>query len=236
MRVQGPEPVAGADLLTRLPAAREVADRDLLDGAAAGEETAATHASASSASIMGTYWREPRVPITICRFFTTVGPREMGRYAMVVPTFVTQALRAEPVTVFGTRAQTGCFAHIKDVVACVVRLICAPGAVAEVHNIRTDEEVSMNQLAEVVRSHDREPVTHRPDLTRSSVHGRVPGDAAGGWWSIARCSSDHSASNRRRASRPSSPTLSRTKGAASVGSADQRARSGSNAAGRGARG
>lgn len=60
------------------------------------------------------YYRDRDVPVVIVRLFNTVGPRQTGRYGMVLPTFATQALRGEPLTVFGTGEQTRCFAHVRD--------------------------------------------------------------------------------------------------------------------------
>jgi UDP-glucose 4-epimerase len=110
------------------------------------------------------YWREQRVPVTICRFFNTVGPRQTGRYGMVLPSFVAQALRGEPITVFGSGEQTRCFAHVKDVIEAVVRLMTTSAAIGQVFNIGTDAEVSMNDLAELVRTQAESdsPIVHIP--------------------------------------------------------------------------
>jgi UDP-glucose 4-epimerase len=97
------------------------------------------------------YWRERRMPVTICRLFNTVGPRQSGRYGMVLPTFVRQALRGDPITVFGSGRQTRSFAHVADVVECIVRLLTAPGAVGEVLNVGSEHEVTIEDLAEQVR-------------------------------------------------------------------------------------
>lgn len=96
------------------------------------------------------YMRERGVPVTICRFFNTVGPRQTGRYGMVLPNFVRQALAGEKLTVFGTGEQTRCFGHVDDVVESLVRLIHTDDALGQVFNIGTDEEVSIKQLAERV--------------------------------------------------------------------------------------
>jgi UDP-glucose 4-epimerase len=98
------------------------------------------------------YWREKRVPVIVARFFNTVGPRQTGRYGMVLPTFAAQALRGEPITVFGSGEQSRCFGHVKDAVEAVVRLIQTPAAVGEVFNIGSDEEVSIVELAKRVRA------------------------------------------------------------------------------------
>lgn len=98
------------------------------------------------------YCREKGVPVIITRFFNTVGPRQTGRYGMVLPRFAAQALANKPMTVFGTGDQTRCFGHVRDAVEAVVRLIAEPAAVGEVFNIGSQEEISINDLAERVRS------------------------------------------------------------------------------------
>ena len=97
------------------------------------------------------YMRERGVPVTIVRFFNTVGPGQTGRYGMVLPNFVRQALAGEPITVFGTGEQTRCFGHVNDAVEAVVRLIRTDAARGQVFNVGTDEEVSVLELAERVR-------------------------------------------------------------------------------------
>lgn len=97
------------------------------------------------------YYREKNVPVVICRFFNTVGPAQTGRYGMVLPTFVEQALAGKPITVFGTGEQSRCFGHVRDTVEALTRLMDAPEAVGEVFNIGTDEEVTIRGLAERVR-------------------------------------------------------------------------------------
>ena len=97
------------------------------------------------------YLREKKVPVVIARFFNTVGPRQTGRYGMVLPNFVSQALAGEPITVFGTGTQSRCFGHVFDAVEAILRLIAAPAAVGQVVNVGNDEEVTILQLAERVR-------------------------------------------------------------------------------------
>jgi UDP-glucose 4-epimerase len=98
------------------------------------------------------YCRERGVPVIVTRFFNTVGPRQTGRYGMVLPRFAAQALANEPIEVFGSGEQTRCFGHVRDAVEAVVRLIGEPRSVGEVFNIGSSEEVSINQLAERVRA------------------------------------------------------------------------------------
>lgn len=97
------------------------------------------------------YLREKQVPVILCRFFNTVGPRQTGRYGMVLPNFAAQALAGEPITVYGTGTQSRCFGHVQDAVESILRLIATPAAVGQVFNVGNDEEVSILRLAELVR-------------------------------------------------------------------------------------
>ncbi len=96
------------------------------------------------------YHRERRLPVTIVRLFNTVGPRQTGRYGMVLPTFVKQALCGEPLTVFGDGEQSRCFTHVADIVNGLVQCIACDAAVGQVFNLGNTEEVTMNALAEKV--------------------------------------------------------------------------------------
>jgi UDP-glucose 4-epimerase len=96
------------------------------------------------------YWREKKLPVVIGRFFNTVGPRQTGRYGMVLPTFVNQALDGAPLTVFGTGRQSRCFAYVGDVVEAVLRLVSADRAIGEVVNIGNKEEITIADLASLV--------------------------------------------------------------------------------------
>ena len=98
------------------------------------------------------YWKEKKVPTVIARLFNTVGPRQTGRYGMVIPNFVRQALRGEDITVYGDGSQSRCFAHVSDVVGALIRLIESQKAVGEVYNIGNDKEVTILELAERVKS------------------------------------------------------------------------------------
>ena len=96
------------------------------------------------------YHRERKLPVTIVRLFNTVGPRQTGRYGMVLPTFVRQALCGVPLTVFGNGEQSRCFAHVEDIVKGLVQCISCDAAVGHVFNLGNTEEVTMNALAEKV--------------------------------------------------------------------------------------
>ena len=97
-----------------------------------------------------TYWREKGLETVIIRLFNTVGPRQTGSYGMVIPRFVGQALRNEPITVFGDGNQTRCFCHVGDVVEGLVALSEHPEAFGKVFNLGGGEEVSIRELAERV--------------------------------------------------------------------------------------
>jgi UDP-glucose 4-epimerase len=117
-----------------------------------GPTTHSRWAYAASKSIdefMGlAYHRQFGLPVVIMRFFNTVGPRQTGRYGMVVPRFVRQALNNDTVTVYGDGTQSRCFADVSDVVQAVAQLALHPEAGGQVFNIGSTEEVSIYQLAE----------------------------------------------------------------------------------------
>ncbi|WP_308307278.1 GDP-mannose 4,6-dehydratase [Streptomyces sp. ISL-10] len=94
------------------------------------------------------YRREYGLRATIVRFFNTVGPRQSPAYGMVIPRFARQAVRGEPLSVYGTGRQSRCFLHVTDVVAALVSLIDRPEAEGETFNIGSDEEISILDLAE----------------------------------------------------------------------------------------
>jgi UDP-glucose 4-epimerase len=97
------------------------------------------------------YWREKKLPTTIVRLFNTVGPRQTGRYGMVIPTFVRQALAGRPITVYGDGKQTRCFGYVGDVVGALIKLVDHPDSVGEVFNIGSTEEISIFELAQKVK-------------------------------------------------------------------------------------
>ena len=97
------------------------------------------------------YWREKKLPTVVVRLFNTVGPRQTGQYGMVIPTFVKQALSGRPITVYGDGSQSRCFGYVGDVVGALVKLMDHPGAVGQVFNIGSNEEVSIAELAELVK-------------------------------------------------------------------------------------
>ena len=110
------------------------------------------------------YHEEKQLPVVIARFFNTVGPRQTGRYGMVIPNFVQRALRDEPIHVHGDGEQSRCFTHVADVVRAVVDLLDAPEAEGQVFNVGGVEEITMNALAARVRelAGSQSDITHVP--------------------------------------------------------------------------
>ena len=94
-----------------------------------------------------TYWREKGLETVIVRLFNTVGPRQTGSYGMVLPRFVGQALRGQPITIYGNGMQTRCFCHVSDVVVGLVALSEHPEAFGKVFNLGGTEEISIRDLA-----------------------------------------------------------------------------------------
>ena len=110
------------------------------------------------------HWYETRLPVVCVRLFNTVGPRQVGQYGMVIPRFVARALAGEPITVYGDGEQTRAFCHVQDVVRAVVGLMSCKEAVGKVVNLGSDEEVSINHLAQRVKelADSESPITHVP--------------------------------------------------------------------------
>jgi UDP-glucose 4-epimerase len=96
------------------------------------------------------YYHERGLPIVVFRLFNTVGPRQTGRYGMVIPRFVGQALRNEPLSVYGDGGQSRCFLHVQDAVEAILALAENPGATGQVFNVGSIEEISILDLARLV--------------------------------------------------------------------------------------
>jgi len=96
------------------------------------------------------YWKEKNLPTIIVRLFNTVGPRQTGAYGMVIPRFIDQALRGEPITIYGDGRQTRCFLHVEDAVDALIRLMEHPKAVGSVFNIGSQEEITIEDLSKKV--------------------------------------------------------------------------------------
>ena len=101
------------------------------------------------------YWKEKKVPVIVVRFFNTVGPRQTGRYGMVLPNFVKQALDNGTIEVYGDGKQSRCFCDVRDTVHAVIKLLDSERAVGEVVNIGNTEEISIEDLAKRVKERTR---------------------------------------------------------------------------------
>lgn len=101
------------------------------------------------------YYKEKKLPVVVVRLFNTVGPRQTGRYGMVIPNFVRQALASQPITVFGDGKQSRCFTDVSDVVGALTGLLDHPEAPGEVFNIGSQQEVSILDLAKKVKEMTR---------------------------------------------------------------------------------
>jgi UDP-glucose 4-epimerase len=123
------------------------------------------------------YHKQYGLPVRVVRLFNTVGPRQVGMYGMVLPRFVTAALKHEPLQVYGDGKQTRCFCHVADVVDALVGLTEASAAVGQVFNLGSDEETSINDLAQRVikLAGSRSAVEH---LTYEAAYGQQFDDMA----------------------------------------------------------
>jgi UDP-glucose 4-epimerase len=110
------------------------------------------------------YWKERRLPVIVVRFFNTVGPRQTGRYGMVVPTFVQQALAGKPITVYGDGTQSRCFTYVGDVVGALTAIVGHEAAHGNVYNVGNTEEISILGLAGRVKAlaKSASPIVHIP--------------------------------------------------------------------------
>src|SRR5256885_4624551 len=98
------------------------------------------------------YHHEKKLPAIVTRLFNTVGPRQTGRYGMVIPTFLKQALSGRPITVFGDGKQSRCFGYVGDVVGALMKLMDDEKAVGEVFNVGSDQEITIGDLAKKVKA------------------------------------------------------------------------------------
>jgi UDP-glucose 4-epimerase len=103
------------------------------------------------------YYDEKKLPVVIARLFNTVGPRQTGRYGMVLPNFVQSALLGKPITVYGDGTQTRSFTHVKDVVKALIKLMEEPKAEGDVFNVGNDHEISIKDLAMKVKEMTKSP-------------------------------------------------------------------------------
>ena len=127
------------------------------------------------------YWKEKRLPVVIVRLFNTVGPRQTGRYGMVLPNFVRAALAGQPLMVFGDGTQSRCFCHVSDTVGALAGLIEHPDAVGQIFNIGSEEEITIGELAQLVKflTRSSSPIEYIPyeeayEEGFEDMHRRVP--------------------------------------------------------------
>jgi UDP-glucose 4-epimerase len=109
-----------------------------------------SEAKAVDESLAYFYYLENKLPIRIVRFFNTVGPRQVGHYGMVVPRFVSAALKNEPLSVYGSGDQIRCFCHVDDAVRALLLVMDSDNAVGEVFNVGNNQQVTIMELAKKV--------------------------------------------------------------------------------------
>ena len=141
-------------------------DDDRIIGSPLKSRWSYAEAKAIDESLIDAYCRERGLKAVIIRFFNTVGPRQTGRYGMVIPRFTAQALAGEPLTVYGTGDQIRCFCHVHDVIPALTALIATPAAYGRAVNVGNNEPTSINDLAKrVIAATDSvSVVTHTPYL------------------------------------------------------------------------
>ena len=127
-------------------------DADLVMGATSRHRWAYACSKAIDEFLALAYWKEQKLPVTVVRLFNTVGPRQTGRYGMVIPNFVRQALTGAPITVYGDGNQRRAFGYVGDIVQALVKLAQEPRAIGEVFNIGNTEEISIIDLAHKVKT------------------------------------------------------------------------------------
>src|ERR1700689_4395038 len=139
-------------------------DADLVMGATTKGRWSYAASKALDEFLALSYWKEKRQPVVVARFFNTVGPRQTGRYGMVMPNLVAQALEGVPLTIYGTGKQSRCFCDVRDCIEAVLRLVQNQQAVGEVVNIGSTHEISIEGLAEAVkeRTGSSSPLTYIP--------------------------------------------------------------------------
>ena len=127
-------------------------DADLVMGPTVKHRWAYACSKAIDEFLALAYWKERKLPVIVIRLFNTVGPRQTGRYVMVIPTFVRQALTGAPITVHGDGRQRRAFGYVGDIVRGILSLVDEPRAVGEVFNIGNTEEISISDLAHRVKA------------------------------------------------------------------------------------
>ncbi len=126
-------------------------DSDLVLGATTKGRWSYAASKALDEFLALSYWKEKKLPVIVVRFFNTVGPRQTGRYGMVLPNFVKSALDNTPISIYGDGKQSRCFCDVRDTVESLLRLIDTPRSIGEVVNIGNTEEISIEGLAQRVK-------------------------------------------------------------------------------------
>jgi UDP-glucose 4-epimerase len=110
------------------------------------------------------YWKEKKLPVIVVRLFNTVGPRQTGRYGMVLPNFVKAALDNTPINIFGNGQQSRCFCDVRDTVEALIRLMDTDRSVGEVTNVGNTEEITIENLAHMVKARTKStsPIEYVP--------------------------------------------------------------------------
>ncbi len=139
-------------------------DADLVFGATTKHRWAYACSKALDEFLALAYLRERDVPVLVVRLFNTVGPRQSGRYGMVLPRFVAQALAGDPITVYGDGTQSRSFTYVRDVVWALAELVEQPRAYGKIVNVGNDVEIRIRELAERVRAaaSSDSPIVHVP--------------------------------------------------------------------------
>jgi UDP-glucose 4-epimerase len=139
-------------------------DADLVLGATTKGRWSYAASKALDEFLALSYWKEKRLPVIIARLFNTVGPRQSGRYGMVLPNFVRQALVGAPITVYGTGRQSRCFCDVQDAVEALLLLAATDLAIGEVVNVGNDDEITIEGLARLVKERTRSssPIEYIP--------------------------------------------------------------------------
>jgi UDP-glucose 4-epimerase len=126
-------------------------DSDIVMGATSKRRWAYACAKALDEFLVLAHSYETNLPVFIVRLFNTVGPRQTGRYGMVLPNLIEQALSGKPMSVYGSGRQSRCFCSVHDVVSALTRFLERPGAAGKVVNVGTDEEITILELAERIK-------------------------------------------------------------------------------------
>jgi len=122
-------------------------DDDVVTGATNKHRWAYACSKALDEFLALAHWRETRLPVAVVRMFNTVGPRQTGKYGMVVPRFVQAAMHNEPITIHGDGQQARCFGHVTDVAEALVTIIETPECYGQVINVGNNQEISITDLA-----------------------------------------------------------------------------------------